>query len=68
MAEALLTVTDGRAQASKHGSVKGAYGKLRGSARKNVERAVPGLVMEDLSPARMPSAKQRSLSQTKISR
>jgi len=43
VAEALLTVTDGRAQASKHGSVKGAYGKLRGSARKNVERAVPGL-------------------------
>lgn len=25
-------------------------------------------IMEDLSPARMPSAKQRSLSQTKISR
>jgi hypothetical protein len=23
--------------------VKGAYGKLRGSARKNVEQAVPGL-------------------------
>jgi len=43
VAEALLAVTDGRAQASKHGSVKGAYGKLRGSARKNVERAVPGL-------------------------
>jgi fructosamine-3-kinase len=43
VAEALLAVTDDRAQASKHSSVKGAYGKLRGSARKNVERAVPGL-------------------------
>ena len=43
IAEALLAVTDGRAQRSDHGSVKGAYGKLRGSARKNVEAAVPGL-------------------------
>jgi hypothetical protein len=43
VAEALLAVTDGRAQSSEHGSVKGAYGKLRGSARKNVESAVPGL-------------------------
>ena len=41
--EALLAVTDGRAQSSEHGSVKGAYTKLRGSARKNVEAAVPGL-------------------------
>ena len=43
IAEALLEVTDARAEGSSHGSVKGAYGKLRGSARKNVERAVPGL-------------------------
>jgi hypothetical protein len=43
IAEALLAVTDGRAQRSEHGSVKGAYTKLRGSARKNVEAAVPGL-------------------------
>jgi hypothetical protein len=43
VAEALLTVTDGRAQNSEHGSVKGAYRKLRGSARKHVENAVPGL-------------------------
>ena len=43
VAEALLTVTDARAQNSEHGAVKGAYGKLRGSARKNVESAVPGL-------------------------
>jgi len=48
IAEALLTVTDTRAQKSEHGSVKGAYGKLRGSARKNVESAVPhlGLIIE----------------------
>ncbi|MBW1761939.1 MAG: hypothetical protein JRG67_15645 [Deltaproteobacteria bacterium] len=43
VAEALLAVTDGRAQSSDHGSVRGAYRKLRGSARKNVESAVPGL-------------------------
>ena len=43
VAEALLAVTDGRVQSSDHGAVKGAYGKLRGSARKNVESAVPGL-------------------------
>jgi hypothetical protein len=43
IAEALLAVTDGRAQRSEHGSVKGAYNKLRGSALKNVEAAVPGL-------------------------
>ena len=35
--------TDARAQKSQHGAVKGAYSKLRGSARKNVEAAVPGL-------------------------
>jgi len=43
VAEALLAVTDSKAQSSEHGSIKGAYGKLRGSARKNVESAVPGL-------------------------
>jgi len=43
VAEALLSVTDARAQNSEHRSVKGAYSKLRGSARKNVESAVPGL-------------------------
>ena len=43
IAEALLAVTDRKAQRSEHGSVKGAYSKLRGSARKNVESAVPGL-------------------------
>jgi hypothetical protein len=43
IAEALLAVTDRKVQRSEHGSVKGAYSKLRGSARKNVESAVPGL-------------------------
>lgn len=43
VAEALLAVTDARVQRSDHGSVKSAYNKLRGSARKNVEGAVPGL-------------------------
>ena len=43
VAEALLEVTDSRAQSSQHGSIKGTYGKLRGSARKNVEGAIPGL-------------------------
>lgn len=43
IAESLLAVTDGKVQRSDHGSVKGAYTKLRGSARKNVESAVPGL-------------------------
>jgi hypothetical protein len=48
VAEALLSVTDTRAQKSEHGSVKGAYQRLRGSARKNVESAVPhlGLIIE----------------------
>ncbi len=43
IAEVLLAVTDGRVRKSDHGSVKGAYSKLRGSARKNVESAIPGL-------------------------
>ncbi len=49
IAEALLAVTDARAEKSDHGSVRGAYGRLRGSARKNVEAAVPGLgqIIED---------------------
>jgi len=48
VAEALLSVTDSRAEQSEHGSVKGAYHKLRGSARKNVEHAIPhlGLIIE----------------------
>ena len=43
VADALLEVTDERARKSNKGTVKGAYEKLRGSAKKNVEEAVPRL-------------------------
>jgi hypothetical protein len=43
VADALLSITDGKAQRSKSGVVKGTYDKLRGMAKKNVEAAVPRL-------------------------
>jgi len=43
VADALLAFTDAKAQRSKSGVVKGTYEKLRGSAKKNVEAAVPRL-------------------------
>ncbi len=43
VAEDLLSVTDARAERSKHGTAKKAYKKLRGSAKKNVMEAVPPL-------------------------
>jgi uncharacterized protein DUF6918 len=43
VAEALLAITDAKAQQSKNGLVKGTYEKLRGSAKKNVEAAAPRL-------------------------
>jgi hypothetical protein len=43
VADALLAITDGKAQRSKSSVVKGTYDKLRGSAKKNVEAAVPRL-------------------------
>jgi hypothetical protein len=43
VADALLAVTDARAAKSNKGMVKGTYEKLRGSAKKNVEEAVPRL-------------------------
>ncbi len=43
VADALLSITDGKASRSKSGVVKGTYDKLRGSAKKNVEAAVPRL-------------------------
>ena len=48
VADALLAVTDGRAQKTKHGVVKSMYEKLRPTAKKNVEDAVPrvGTVIE----------------------
>ena len=43
VAEDLLTVTDQRAQRTSHKTAKKAYDKMRGSAKKNVEEAVPEL-------------------------
>jgi hypothetical protein len=43
VAEALLAITDQKAQRAKNGLVKGTYEKLRGAAKKNVEAAVPRL-------------------------
>ncbi len=40
-AEDLLSVTDARAQQTKHGTIKKAYQKLRGSAKRHVAEAVP---------------------------
>jgi hypothetical protein len=42
-AEALLEVTDGRAKVSKHGTVRKMYEKMRPSAKKHVEEALPRL-------------------------
>ena len=42
-ADALLAITDARAAKVKSGVVKGTYDKLRGSAKKNVEAAIPRL-------------------------
>jgi hypothetical protein len=43
VADALLSVTDGKIQSSKSSAVRGTYEKLRGSAKKNVEEAIPRL-------------------------
>ena len=43
MADELLKVTDERAKTSKHKTAAKMYNKLRPSAMKNVEAAVPGL-------------------------
>lgn len=43
VADALLSVTDAKAQNAKSSVVRGTYSKLRGSAKKNVEDAVPRL-------------------------
>jgi hypothetical protein len=43
VAEALLAITDEKAKSSKNSLVRGTYDKLRGSAKKNVEAAVPRL-------------------------
>jgi hypothetical protein len=41
VADALLSITDEKARRAKSGMVKGTYEKLRGTAKKNVEAAVP---------------------------
>ncbi|MBX3211136.1 MAG: hypothetical protein KF850_03820 [Labilithrix sp.] len=43
VADALLSITDAKAAKAKSGVAKSAYDKLRGSAKKNVEQAVPRL-------------------------
>jgi hypothetical protein len=43
VADALLAITDGKAERSKNGLVKKTYGRLRGTAKKNVEAAIPRL-------------------------
>jgi hypothetical protein len=43
VADALLSITDAKASRAKSGVAKSAYEKLRGSAKKNVEQAVPRL-------------------------
>jgi hypothetical protein len=43
VADALLSVTDTRAKNAKSAVVRSTYEKLRGSAKKNVEEAVPRL-------------------------
>ncbi|MBN3949888.1 MAG: hypothetical protein HWQ38_26840 [Nostoc sp. NMS7] len=42
-ADALLSVTDARVKKTKRQIVRGTYEKLRGSAKKHVEEAVPDL-------------------------
>lgn len=41
VAEALLSISDGRAQRAKNQAIKGAYERLRPMAKKHVEAAVP---------------------------
>jgi hypothetical protein len=42
-ADALLGITDARIEKTSNGIVRGAYNKLRSSAKSDVEEAVPGL-------------------------
>jgi hypothetical protein len=43
VADALLSITDAKAARARSGVAKSAYDKLRGTAKKNVEQAVPRL-------------------------
>jgi hypothetical protein len=44
VADALLAITDAKSKNAKSSVVRGAYDKLRGSAKKHVEEALPRLV------------------------
>lgn len=44
IADALLSVTDARAQKAKNATIKKTYERLRGSAREHVAAAVPNLI------------------------
>ena len=43
MADALLSITDDRAARTSHGTITKAYRQLRGTAKKHVENAAPGI-------------------------
>jgi hypothetical protein len=53
VADALLSITDSRAKTAKSGVVRSTYDKLRGTAKKNVEAALPrlGRLVEKYAPA-----------------
>ena len=53
VADALLSITDARAKNAKSGVVRSTYDKLRGSAKKNVEAALPrlGKLVEKHTPS-----------------
>ena len=53
VADALLSITDTKAKNAKSGVVRSTYDKLRGTAKKNVEAAVPrlGKLVEKHAPA-----------------
>jgi Family of unknown function (DUF6918) len=60
VAEALLAITDERAQRAKNQTLKSAYEKLRGTAKKHVEAAVPRIARlidkyDKAAPANAPS-------------
>lgn len=42
-ADAMLSITDARIEKTENGIVRGAYKQLRGSAKSEVEAAVPGI-------------------------
>ncbi|MCS6797421.1 MAG: hypothetical protein NZ898_02630 [Myxococcota bacterium] len=43
VADALLAITDEKARRTTNGLIRGTYDKLRGTAKRNVEQAVPRL-------------------------